>query len=92
MTIDPDAMPRRPRDTVVHLQNPDGSMTVQTPVGELVELNSTAAALWALCDGQTSVREIVGAATTFFAGPADTIEHDILATLQQLERQGMLAR
>lgn len=90
MTINPDAMPRRPRAAVVQATNPDGSLTVQTPAGELVELNSTAAALWALCDGQTSVREIVGAATTFFAGPADTIEHDILITLRQLEHQGML--
>lgn len=92
MTIDPDARPRQPDAIVVQSQDADGSMTVRTPLGELVELNSTAAALWALCDGQTSVREIVGAATTFFAGPADTIEQDIVATLEQLEHQGMLAR
>ena len=92
MSITPDERPRRPDETIVRLKRSDGSLTVRTPAGEVVELNSTAAALWALCDGQTSVQEIVGAATTFFAGSPESIEADILATLATLEDQGLLGR
>ena len=90
MPIRPEAKPTRLAGTEIRVHDDDGSLTVRLPGGELVGLNTTAAALWALCDGDTSVREIVGAATTLFAGSPDSIERDILATLDELEHQGLL--
>lgn len=69
----------------------DGSVTVRVGSGELVELNATAAALWALCDGQTSVAEMVIAATTMFHASNDTIERDVLRTLDELEHQELIS-
>jgi hypothetical protein len=88
--ISPDDRPRRSA-AVAGEATPEGSITV-TSGARVVELNATAAALWALCDGRTAVSEIVLAAHTLFASPADTIEHDILATLQTLEQQGLVTR
>ncbi len=50
-------------------RGPDGSLRLSGDTGEVVELSATAAALWALCDGETTVGEIVTAATTLFGGP-----------------------
>lgn len=68
----------------------DGSVTVRAGSGELVELNATAAALWALCDGKTAVFEIVGAASSFFAASLDEIQQDILEILSRLEDEGLI--
>jgi hypothetical protein len=71
--------------------SPDGSITLRR--GErLIELNATAAALWALCDGHTAVVEIVEAASALFSSPDGNIESDIMTTLEALEDQGLVAR
>jgi hypothetical protein len=68
----------------------DGAMTIVSPTGDIVSLNPMAAALWELCDGSTSVREVVEAATRLFAGPPDDIRRDILDTLDTLYEQRVL--
>lgn len=90
MPITPDGSPTRTEASAVRRNDDDGAVTVRTPSGELVELNSTAAALWDLCDGGTTVREIIDAATTLFAGSPGSIERDIVATLDRLEDQGLI--
>lgn len=70
--------------------NPDGSMTLGTSHGDLVELNTTAAALWALCDGQTQIAEIVSAAANLFTAPQATIEREVVAVLDDLLGRGLL--
>jgi len=84
--------PHKPRDVSVQAGRPDGSVAVSTAHGEVVELNETAAALWVLCDGQTSVGEIVTAATSLFEGPPESIRHDIVTLLDELEHSGLLDR
>jgi len=68
----------------------DGTMTVTTPAGTVVSLNAVAAAIWELCDGSTSVSEIVEAATTLFSGSPEEIERDIVAALDDLQGQRLI--
>jgi hypothetical protein len=81
----------RPRRVPAHAEaaDADGSITVRNG-RDTVELNATAAALWALCDGDTTVGEIVTAATSFFSGPQDGIERDIITALEALDAQGLV--
>lgn len=90
MTVALHEKPHKPHDVSVQARRPDGSVTVAKAHGEVVELNQTAAALWALCDGQTSVGEIVAAATSLFQGAPDSIQLDIVTILEELERTGLL--
>ena len=71
--------------------DPDGSVTIAGPHGEVVRLNATAVALLELCDGRTTVAEMVTAATSLFSGEPDGIRRDIYATLEELRDQGLLA-
>ncbi len=89
MAIDMSARPRR-TTAVVPPSSEDGSMIVTSAAGTAVSLNATAAALWLLCDGETSVAEIVTAATSFFVAPADTISGDVAQALDALAAQGLL--
>jgi hypothetical protein len=90
MSIDRDDRPRRV-PAQADAADADGSITVRNG-RDTVELNATAAALWALCDGDTTVGEIVTAATSFFAGPQDSIERDIVQALAALEAQHLIVR
>jgi hypothetical protein len=55
-----------------------------------MQLNSTATALWSLCDGETSVSEIITAATSLFSSPSSRIECEILAVLEELRLQELI--
>jgi hypothetical protein len=70
----------------------DGSLRVTAVDGALIVLNPTAAALWELLDGQTTVDEVVTAATALFAGSPQTIRDDIFSTLEELGSRSLLAR
>jgi hypothetical protein len=70
--------------------HPDGTLTVATSRGDVVELNAIAAALWSLCDGQTSVREMIFAADALFSASSETIAHDVLAALVELRRRTLI--
>jgi hypothetical protein len=89
VTIDLDARPRR-ADIQQRGPSADGSITVTWPDGRTAELNATAAALWTLCDGTTTVREIVAAAEQFFRSSGSDIESDILATLAYQAEMGLI--
>lgn len=58
--------------------------------GRVTAINDTALALWESCDGEASVREIVDAVCLLFAGPRETLEVDVLATLQGFTDAGLL--
>lgn len=90
MTIALHEKPLQSRHVSLRARRPDGSVTVATPHGDVVELNQTAAALWSLCDGQTSVQEIVIAATSLFEGPPESIRLDIVTILDELQHMGLL--
>jgi hypothetical protein len=87
MTIEPDTTFHRRGTAGRHA--PDGSLPVTSDEGVVV-LNPTAAALWELLDGRTTVDEVVTAATELFAGPPDTIRQDIVTTLNELRGRGLL--
>ena len=89
MLLSRDATPRR-ADKVHVEHRPDGSVLVETGSGR-VELNAEAAALLWLCDGETKVAEIVAAATVLFTSPAGDIEVDVLRTLVELQREGVIS-
>lgn len=62
------------------------------PMGadRVYELNDTAFALWELCDGETSVREMVQAVDDLFAGPSEDLARDVLSALEELASDGLL--
>jgi hypothetical protein len=64
---------------------------VTSEAGAVVVLNPTAAALWELLDGQTTVDELVSAATSLFSGSPEDIRRDIEATLGAMREQQLLA-
>ncbi|MHB1801823.1 MAG: PqqD family protein [Actinomycetes bacterium] len=60
------------------------------PARTTLVLNDTALALWELCDGQTSVQEMVDAVCALFAGPPERLRADVLDALDRLTDSGML--
>ena len=69
----------------------DGATVLVDP-GARVEhvLNDTALALWELCDGETTVEEMVVAATGLFDAQGGRLEQDVLAALDAMVDQGLL--
>ena len=89
ITTGPQDTPRR-RGTP-STRDTEGSLSVRSDQGATVVLNPTAAALWELLDGQTTVDELVVAATSLFSSSGDDIRRDIFRTLDELRRQDLLA-
>jgi hypothetical protein len=81
--IDLNTVPRRSEKVVVHR---DGALVdvLVDDSGDAFRLNDTAYALWELCDGTTTVGEMVEAASELFAAPPDVLRHDVTAALQLL--------
>ena len=90
MTIALDVTPRPAAGVTRSGAAEDGSLTLGRADGELVVLNDTASALWALCDGQTTVAEIVRAATHLFGASESTIEADIRNALEDLRQRNLI--
>ncbi len=55
-----------------------------------VELNATAYAVWQLCDGETTVSEMVDAAIELFDAPDDVIAADVERLLHELRSLGLV--
>jgi hypothetical protein len=53
-------------------------------------LNPTAHALWELCDGSTSVEEMIGAILQLFAVDRGVVRDDVAHALSQLTDLGLL--
>jgi VCBS repeat-containing protein len=81
--------PRRRTDLELR---PDGttSVLVARDGTWLVALNDTATALWELCDGQTSVDEMVLAITTLFDAAAERVRLDVQEAIDDLVAHGVL--
>ncbi len=65
----------------VLLYNPQGTRAIY--------LNPTAATIWALCDGQRSVGDIIGLIGANYPEETD-IASDVTATLHRLQEEGVL--
>jgi hypothetical protein len=68
----------------------DSAVLVATPERPAYRLNDTALALWELCDGSTSVAEMVGAASVVFAADPTNLQRDVLDALQELLHDGLI--
>ena len=55
-----------------------------------VVLDPTALALWELCDGDTSEREMVDAVLDLYHADAEVVAHDVHKTLERLTDEGLL--
>lgn len=58
--------------------------------GEVCVLNETAAAIWELCDGRTSLEEMVEAVCTVCAVDEEQATRDIHRALEELTRIGVV--
>jgi hypothetical protein len=58
---------------------------------QLCFLNETAHALWELCDGSTSPREMVDAVRIACGLPQDVVELDVERTLNELTDAGLVS-
>jgi len=56
----------------------------------MLALNQSAAALWELCDGSTTIDEMVMAICAVSSIPADRARDDVERTLAELRRAGLL--
>ena len=73
------------------LEEIDGETLLFSPTStRTVYLNGTATLIWRLCDGETSVDEIIQLLGDAFPDAADAIESDVLTTMKQfLENQAI---
>ena len=75
----------------VSVRDRDGTPTLIGPTGErLARLNETALAVWDLCDGQTTVDEMVEAVVELSAVDRDRVRTDVDRTLIALDSVGAL--
>jgi hypothetical protein len=83
------ATPERRAD--LHLEHrSDRAVLVTAAEEEVGVLDATAAALWELCDGETSVDEIVDAVCSVWAVDRAIAVRDVELTLDRLAAEGFL--
>jgi len=64
------------------VRRPDGAMLVDVAGTARLRLNETAAAVWELCDGTTTVREIVEAMNQLWAASPSVVVSEVLAVVE----------
>jgi hypothetical protein len=70
----------------------DDNVAVYDDVGQLlILLNSSAASVWALCDGRTTVGAMVKALAAAHPDHADVIGEDVRQTLRKLAELGLVS-
>lgn len=90
MTEQPDlGRPRRVGDAVVHRVEGGAVLWWDDP-RDAVRLNPTALALWELCDGNTTVDEMVTAVCALFAVEPDRARDEVRTALSDMREAGML--
>lgn len=84
--------PRRRTDLVVGDLNDDQETVLVEPAsGRAVSLNTTAAAVWFLCDGVRGVREIAQAIREVYPeAPLGQVEADVERILADFRQQQLL--
>jgi len=88
-SIDPDWIPKPAAD--VKAEVIEGEVLLYHPAQtRAVYLNPSAALIWSLCDGQRSVREIIGLIAEGYPDSKPNLAEDVLATLGQLRDNRVL--
>lgn len=70
----------------------EDGQTLRDEQGALVVINTTAQAVWELCDGTTSVPEMVQALSILFDASEQAIREDVTAALVELGRCGLVVQ
>lgn len=69
----------------------DDNLAVYDDVGQLmILLNSSARTVWNLCDGSTTVDEMVSTLSELYPEEAEVIGDDVRQTLRKLAEMGMV--
>lgn len=69
----------------------DGDISLYDPTSETVTvLNGTASDVWRLCDGHHTLKEMIELLASAYGVDADDIRHDVMTTLEQLEKSGLV--
>ena len=64
------------------LEEIDGELLLYSPEStRSIYMNSTASIIWRLCDGKLTVREIVGLLVEAFPEAEDSIEQDVIDSI-----------
>ncbi len=80
---------RRPGFSAVEL---DDNVALYDEAGQLlILLNRSAATVWELCDGTTTVDEMLQVLTDAHLGPPDEIADDVRQTIRKLVELGLVA-
>jgi Coenzyme PQQ synthesis protein D (PqqD) len=81
------------RKAGIQRRTADGGTVLVDPAAKVEHvLNDTALALWELCDGDTTVEEMVVAAIGLFDAQGGRLEQDVLRALDAMTDQGLLER
>ena len=89
MPLDSTRKPQRRHDLSVH--ESEGAFHVVDPGGTpLFRLNDTARALWDVCDGETSIDEMIDAAGQLFAAPSPVLRADVISAIEEFYAMGLL--
>lgn len=89
MTIGLDSVPAQSEN--YNLDDIDGEILLyHVSSTRTLHLNSSAAIVWQLCDGERSIREIVALIQESFADAGDGVEDDVLSAIEELTTNGVL--
>ena len=89
MTTRAERLPER-RTDVQLIDEDTRSILVDDEVGTTSVLNPTARAVWELCDGATTLDELVDAICQVFSVPPGVALRDVAAVLTDLEEAGLV--
>ena len=89
MTIDLNSRPRLPRGVKLRRDEVRGRWTLLAPE-RIFEVDTTAAAVLELCDGERDLAAIVADLAGRYNAPAAVIENDVVAMLSDLEAKRVL--
>jgi hypothetical protein len=93
MSVDeaPQSLSRPSRSRRVVERVVDGELVLYDPVRQRVHsLNPTAGFIWRACTGQHTLDGIVALLATRYPGDLSAIEADVLETLSEFQREGLL--
>ena len=84
---------RRPmRNPDVWLRQAAGENVVYDPAREAVHvMNTTAVAIWVLCDGRTAPSEMIEAVCILSALPFEVVEEDVKRILEDFDQAGVIS-
>ena len=79
------------RSDILLADEDTGSLLIDTELGTTHRLNPAARAVWELCDGATTLGELVDAICQVFAVPHEVARRDVATTLEQLQHAGLVS-